>query len=1427
MNNTAKKLLGSTGVSKTSIDLGMFIRQPPSLEMQSIKALPRAHAQNLPTRPTCWVGRLLSLTNDPTQHNSSPNTNTLTNIPNKLGIRAAPNTSSSTRTEMDLVRGGSIRVHHLTPSQVVSESKSRFPKLDECAHFHYEHVELPHLQVCLHEEELKSLLYEDSDSKWWHVAVTSLGKTWILRRSYDNFRLLDQRLHQCIYDRKFSELAELPPQGDIQEEDQEEAIRCLLSKYLTRFSEIAESLINCGPVLNWLELDNRGRRLLVPDGDNCPINTPAVAAAYSVKRYTAQAGDEISFEVGDMISVIDMPPPDESLWWRGKRGFQVGFFPSESVAVIGDKVPTNLQLPSTSSSVEKQEPSKPVLRKHGKLIAFFRAFILARPSRRRLKQSGILKERVFGCDLGEHLLNSGQEIPMVLKCCAEFIENYGIVDGIYRLSGVISNIQKLRNAFDEDRVPALYDDEGIRQDIHSVASLLKMYFRELPNPLCTYQLYHSFVAAVQSSQEEGLRLIRMREAVQKLPPPHYRTLEYLMRHLAKVAEHGHMTGMTSRNVAIVWAPNLLRCKELEVGGVAALQGVGVQAVVTEFLICYVELIFCDGLPAINLPPTQVTPKRNRPKSLAISTPTKLLSLEEARTRALLSSGKADQEYIEVGGGPTKLPAKYHTVLELPNSIRKRSGSKRSPLGWKSLFSKSGRKSSEISPRRKISTPSDLGLPQGRDKKEADLMQSEHQLRPVRSAESLASGANSSRNSTALDLDVASPDDHLSPLHSTFTASKPTGHNRSVSHDSYFDHLAETPDRTRSASRPSKLPEGENEDNFSSSLDLSEIQLNFDLEESEMQIFSEDETLVSTSVGSSSLMSCGSPRMSSIVRSRQQGFVVKPVPLGEISPPCAVPEDPLSGCPSTDPSPKKQRTSTINLTHWKRSRLEEQLACSPADLQFIDSQSPADPENQMLVHADVHSNNSNLLDVSYHYNSHLPLMSLGQIEDQHPKQVSPSMNGMAKSDCSDITTPDTPLLYYAPLLDDESNSSTTTPDYENIMLAKLTPSPVVTPCNKYELLMTSPTTSVTPGATPNGESQFENLMPNFDYLYENLEHPYEMIVANVLTDVSLNDAKYENISTFSNNPETKYLNSNYSNSKTSGICPQYTNLTSTQLQTNKNTNQAVKESQITIKYENIVSPKEANVYETISENWNTHENDNKNIHEEQLPIKQVLPASQHASSTNMYQNVSALHHDDHLYEDVQDRAHEPLQAEVYQQVTYLRQSVHEINQLLEENDMASNAQIQACLDVSDSTKSIDIPLIKNDTHNVETHCDSLIVQVKGKKNEQVERKSKPIAHSEQGEASLFESQLKLSLNSMPPSPERHRSLVYTRRKFESEIGRDILRERKMKQELDEMRLVKQKLCSKTPKLVSANMEDFFNDSLKYQSTDLYPQHKIAG
>ncbi|XP_004388160.1 rho GTPase-activating protein 33 isoform X1 [Trichechus manatus latirostris] len=411
----------------------------------------------------------------------------------------------------------------------------------------------------------------------------------------------------------------------------------LLLQYLETLSGLVDSNLNCGPVLTWMELDNHGRRLLL--SEEASLNVPAVAAAHVVKRYTAQAPDELSFEVGDIVSVIDMPPTEDRSWWRGKRGFQVGFFPSECVELFterpgpglkadADGPPCGVPVPQGVSSLTSAVP-----RPRGKLAGLLRTFMRSRPSRQRLRQRGILRQRVFGCDLGEHLSNSGQDVPQVLRCCSEFIEAHGVVDGIYRLSGVSSNIQRLRHEFDSERIPEL-SGPAFLQDIHSVSSLCKLYFRELPNPLLTYQLYGKFSEAMSVPGEEE-RMVRVHDVIQQLPPPHYRTLEYLLRHLARMARHSADTSMHARNLAIVWAPNLLRSMELEsvgLGGAAAFREVRVQSVVVEFLLTHVDVLFSDTFASagLDLAGRCLLP---RPKSLAGSGPsTRLLTLEEAQAR---------------------------------------------------------------------------------------------------------------------------------------------------------------------------------------------------------------------------------------------------------------------------------------------------------------------------------------------------------------------------------------------------------------------------------------------------------------------------------------------------------------------------------------------------------------------------------------------------------------------------------------------------------------------------------------------------------------------------------------------------------------------------------------------------------------------------
>ncbi|XP_042750185.1 rho GTPase-activating protein 32-like [Lagopus leucura] len=158
---------------------------------------------------------------------------------------------------------------------------------------------------------------------------------------------------------------------------------------------VACSEISCGPDMTRMEAENNGKPLLVREESS--LNIPAIAAAHVIKRYVAQAPGELSLEVGDLVCVIDMPPQELSPHWRGKHGFQVGFFPGECVELINGKIPESL-----INSVPK-----PVPKKRGRLLTFLRSVVKARPKQR--KEREVEKERVFGRDLGEHLLHSGHD----------------------------------------------------------------------------------------------------------------------------------------------------------------------------------------------------------------------------------------------------------------------------------------------------------------------------------------------------------------------------------------------------------------------------------------------------------------------------------------------------------------------------------------------------------------------------------------------------------------------------------------------------------------------------------------------------------------------------------------------------------------------------------------------------------------------------------------------------------------------------------------------------------------------------------------------------------------------------------------------------------------------------------------------------------
>uniref|UniRef100_A0A672GSU5 Rho GTPase activating protein 12 n=1 Tax=Salarias fasciatus TaxID=181472 RepID=A0A672GSU5_SALFA len=192
-------------------------------------------------------------------------------------------------------------------------------------------------------------------------------------------------------------------------------------------------------------------------------------------------------------------------------------------------------------------------------------FLTRRPTYQAVRDKGYIKDQVFGCSLSSLALREGVSVPGFVRMCMEHVENTGLdVDGLYRVSGNLAVIQKLRFAVNHDERVDLRDSQW--EDIHVTTGALKMFFRELPEPLFTYGGFGDFVDAIKNPDYQQ-RLGSIRDLVQRLPRPNRDTLQALFQHLRRVIEHGESNRMTTQSVAIVFGPTLLR-PETETGNMA-------------------------------------------------------------------------------------------------------------------------------------------------------------------------------------------------------------------------------------------------------------------------------------------------------------------------------------------------------------------------------------------------------------------------------------------------------------------------------------------------------------------------------------------------------------------------------------------------------------------------------------------------------------------------------------------------------------------------------------------------------------------------------------------------------------------------------------------------------------------------------------------
>ncbi|XP_051829347.1 breakpoint cluster region protein isoform X1 [Antechinus flavipes] len=183
-----------------------------------------------------------------------------------------------------------------------------------------------------------------------------------------------------------------------------------------------------------------------------------------------------------------------------------------------------------------------------------REFSLKRmPSR---KQTG-----VFGVKIGVVTKRERSKVPYIVRQCVEEIERRGMEEvGIYRVSGVATDIQALKAAFDVNNkdVSVMMSE----MDVNAIAGTLKLYFRELPEPLFTDELYPSFAEGIALSDPVAKESC-MLNLLLSLPEPSLLTFLFLLDHLKRVAEKETVNKMSLHNLATVFGPTLLRPSEKE------------------------------------------------------------------------------------------------------------------------------------------------------------------------------------------------------------------------------------------------------------------------------------------------------------------------------------------------------------------------------------------------------------------------------------------------------------------------------------------------------------------------------------------------------------------------------------------------------------------------------------------------------------------------------------------------------------------------------------------------------------------------------------------------------------------------------------------------------------------------------------------------
>ncbi|XP_028283061.1 rho GTPase-activating protein 29-like isoform X2 [Parambassis ranga] len=219
---------------------------------------------------------------------------------------------------------------------------------------------------------------------------------------------------------------------------------------------------------------------------------------------------------------------------------------------------------------------------------------------------------LFGIDFAQASKNNSDGIPFIIKKCTSEIESRALnIKGIYRVNGAKSRVEKLCQAFENGKDLVELSDLSP----HDISNVLKLYLRQLPEPLILYRFYNDFIGlakecqrviveevdkpqGTQAGEKDGPSIqlnrviFKIRDLLRQLPSANYRTLRYLIAHLNRVTEQAEENKMTASNLGIIFGPTLVKPRQTDAEvSLSSLVDYPYQALMVELLVRHFHTVF--------------------------------------------------------------------------------------------------------------------------------------------------------------------------------------------------------------------------------------------------------------------------------------------------------------------------------------------------------------------------------------------------------------------------------------------------------------------------------------------------------------------------------------------------------------------------------------------------------------------------------------------------------------------------------------------------------------------------------------------------------------------------------------------------------------------------------------------------------------------